>query len=185
MVRLENIRFSYGQKHVLKDTSLEIPDRGVFLITGPSGVGKTTLFRIICGLETPDVGKVICSRPPVPAVLFQEDRLIEHLTAPENVAAVCPRSQAEEWLHKLEIADFSSPVKEFSGGMRRRVALARALAFDGNILLLDEPFRGLDLPLRRRLYPLLLERAQTMPVVAVTHDGEDMEALGGVRFEIK
>lgn len=166
---LKNISKSYGENTVLDNVNIEIPDCGIFGIFGPSGCGKTTLLRIICGLEKPDSGEITGAKKF--SVVFQEDRLMPTLTALGNVAAVSDNETAKLWLERVGLAESLDKLpSELSGGMKRRVAVARALAFDAEALILDEPFKGLEAELKESIAKLICEYAQNKPVILVTHD---------------
>ena len=181
-VRVENLRKSYGGVPVLKGPSFSA-DRGVTCIMAPSGAGKTTLLRILMGLEQPDSGSVRLPSPCRVAAVFQEDRLLEQLDAAGNLRFVLGSSydaaRAEALLARLGLDVGGKPVGDYSGGMKRRLALARALLADADLLVLDEPFTGLDGENRTRALDCIREAAETKCVLLVTHDGGDAEALGG------
>ena len=140
-MRAENITKRFGEKLVLDNISC-IFDDGIFCVTGPSGCGKTTLLRIIAGLEIPDSGVV--SETGKISVMFQEDRLFPWMTAVGNASAGSDSASAEKALRAMGLEQsFRDFPETMSGGMRRRVALARAVAAGGDLLLLDEPFNGL------------------------------------------
>lgn len=168
---LKNITKSYSGKVILDNLSFEIPDSGVFGIFGASGRGKTTLIRLLCGLESPDSGEIIGAEGKNFSVVFQEDRLFPSLTALRNVSLVSDEATARRLLALvgLEGSEDKYP-DELSGGMSRRVAIARALAYGGDGLILDEPFKGLEFELKERIGKLISEYAQTKPVIIVTHD---------------
>ena len=186
-VKLNGVTKRFGETVVLDGVELELPERGIVRIGGISGRGKTTLLNIIAGLLQPDEGEVTGADGLRIAYCFQDDRLLPWYTARQNVALVSDRETAMRTLKAvgLEGAENKLP-SELSGGMRRRVALARALAFGGDLLLLDEPFSGLDEALRREVAaPLIVEYAMTRPVVLVTHDEPDAKLIGEhVTFEL-
>ena len=171
MITVKNLNKTFDSKKVLDNISTVIPDSGIFAVSGASGSGKTTFMRILAGLETPDSGTIDGLRDKKISVMFQEDRLLPWYSALENVAAVCDKDIAKNWLQKVELAHAADKKPdELSGGMCRRVSLARALAFDGDILFLDEPFKGLDIELRERMAELIKDFAKTKPVILITHD---------------
>ena len=184
MIQLKNATVRFGEKAVLDDFSFTLPETGVTCLLGPSGCGKTTLARVLAGLQTLQTGTLTGIAPGQTAFVFQEDRLLPWLTARENVAAVLPkarRGEADRFLADFELPEAADLLpRELSGGMQRRVALARGFAYGGNLLILDEPFKGLDQDLARRLYPLVLEAARTKPVLLITHHPQEAEALGTV-----
>ena len=169
-MEVANLTVRFGDKLVLDRFSLSLPDTGITALSGPSGCGKTTLLRVMAGLESPGGGRV--SLPPRPALLFQEDRLLPWRTVEQNVADVLPRArrgEAADWLELVELAgEGNAWPRQLSGGMGRRLALARALALGGDVLLLDEPFTGVDLPRAGRI----LERVRALgaPVVLSSHE---------------
>ena len=190
---------------MLEGFSLDLDMGGVTIFSGPSGCGKTTLMRVIAGLLVPDSGTVSWIASPddnterstldttdeiVSGYMFQEDRLLPWFSALQNVAAVISddgdTARAEEtarlWLERVELDDahIDALPSELSGGQRRRVALARALAFDCRFLLLDEPFKGLDGALAFRMAELV--RNHGVPVIAITHSDDDAKNLGGNRI---
>lgn len=172
MITFKNVCKSFEGKQVLKDFSSDFPESGILLITGPSGSGKTTLARLILGLAEPDSG-VIVKRSDKISVVFQEDRLIPSLTALENVALVSNRESAAARLSSLGLSDSLDLLpEELSGGMKRRVAVARALEFGGDILLLDEAFSGLEDALAKQILEKILKEFEGRLVVAVTHRPE-------------
>ena len=188
MIKLQNISKAFDGKPVLADFSLELPE-GITCLMGPSGRGKTTLLRVLMGLETPDAGTVI-ARPRRMAVLFQEDRLLETLTVGLNLRLALGRDyeekQAEACLAALGLPNsLRLTVSTLSGGMKRRVALARALLYPAPLLVLDEPFQGLDEDTRRRAIEAVRRSARGRAALVVTHDPEDVRLLGGrlVRLE--
>ncbi len=178
MIGMTHIGFSYGDRPILTDFSLTLPQKGVLCLTGSSGCGKTTAARLLLGLERPQSGTLTGDRS-APAAVFQEDRLLPWRTALENVALVSPK-KAEALLSAVGLPSeaFQKHPAELSGGMRRRVAIARALAADSRFLVLDEPFTGLDGDSRAAIAALIREYAATRPVLLITHQPEEIDLLG-------
>lgn len=185
MISFNNVTVSFGEKKVLENFSVELKDEGVTCFTGPSGCGKTTFFRVISGLSAIDSGSFETSFSK-PALMFQEDRLMPWLSALSNVTAVLSdgnKGTALKWLGKVGLEkEMDMLPSELSGGMRRRVALARTLAYGGDILLLDEPFKGMDAALIESMASLI--KAQGVPTLLITHSPDECRLLGGnlIRF---
>lgn len=174
---VQNVCKSFDGQPVLRGISFTA-GAGITCLMAPSGAGKTTLLRILLGLERPDSGTV--SVPGRLAAVFQEDRLLDHLSARGNLHFAMGEvtEEAERLLAELGLGDEGKkPVAEFSGGMRRRVALARALLSPSDALVLDEPFTGLDEENRLRCIDCIWRYTAGKPVLLVTHDPEDAGAL--------
>ena len=158
--------------------SLEIPDRGLTALSGPSGCGKTTLLRVMAGLAKPESGTVSGIDPARTALLFQEDRLLPWRTAAQNITDVLPRSRRGEGPRWLAFAELDGEGEAYptalSGGMARRLALARCAALGGDLLLLDEPFAGVDRSRTARLLDRL--RGLGVPAVLATHQPQVLAA---------
>ena len=181
-IKISDLSFSYGKRKVLSDLSLSFSGTGIYTLTGPSGSGKTTLLRLLLGLERPARGSVTLSEPP--AAAFQEYRLFPQLTAEENVALTAPDpkaslADAHSALLSLGFSEQDCRLypSQLSGGMKQRVSLARALFADSRILLLDEPSKELDAPLRELLYEALRSRAKDSLILLTTHRTEETEIL--------
>ncbi len=170
-IKLENISKSFAEKSIIEDISFTVPDKGLFGIFGDSGCGKTTLLRIISGLDTPSSGKISGNTYPKLSVVFQEDRLLPSQTVLKNVSIISDDETALKCLKKVHLDDSASlKTEELSGGMGRRVAIARALAYNGDLFLLDEPFKGLENGLKEEIFALFEEIAKAKPVIIITHD---------------
>lgn len=182
MIKVKNIVKRFDEKVVLNNVSFDIGDVGVFAIVGRSGIGKTTMLRLIAGLDTPDAGSITADNTKI-AYKFQEPRLLNWLTTLENVAVVLEdKTTAKElaltWLEAVGLSDATNLYPDqLSGGMQQRVALARALAFEGDVLLLDEPFSAVDEATKQSLLLLVKQYAKNHAVVLVTHDPGEIEAL--------
>lgn len=174
MIKIENLHLSFGEKTVLKDFSLTIPQQGITALSGPSGSGKTTLLRCIAGLQKPQSGSIPGVSPDETAILFQENRLLPWRTVKEHLTDVLPSHRKEEADKLLELVELTYEKDHYpgqlSGGMGRRLALARCLALDAKLYLLDEPFTGVDLERIRTLMDYL--RALPVPVLLSTHEPE-------------
>lgn len=183
MYELKNIDFSYGEKPVLKNFSLSLPEKGVICLFGASGLGKTTVLRLMAGLETPRAGSIEGFENKRITFIFQEDRLLPWRTAKENVAlalgnAPDAEGKAVRWLGALGLEnDVDRYPDEMSGGMCRRVSAARALAPESDVILADEPFTGLDEKNRIALAKLFAKKAEKELVVIVTHSEEEAAML--------
>jgi len=173
-MRLESVTKSFGDKQVLCNLSVDIPEGKTTLISGPSGSGKTTLLRIISELDKPDSGNIISPNNTVISFMFQEPRLFPWLNVTENVTAVLQKpnkERAEEILEKLGLGnDLKSIPDELSGGMKRRVALARTLIFPADLYLFDEPFAGLDPNTAKKAAEIIAEYTTGKTVIIVSHD---------------
>ena len=179
---LKNIEKSFDGKEVLKNFSAVFPAGRVSCIMGSSGCGKTTLLNILLGLQSADGGSVE-GLPDRISALFQEDRLCEDFSAESNVRLTAARGVRGEditaALTELGLeSDIKTPVRELSGGMKRRVAIARTMLAEGELVIMDEPFRGLDGENRRRAAEFVLRRLDGRTLIAVTHDAEDIDLLG-------
>lgn len=178
-IQLDHVSKSFGDKQVLRDVNLTLPEHGAVCFFGPSGCGKTTLLRLICGLEKPDHGRVIVPPGTRFAVHFQEDRLLPWRTVRENLALTMPTSTVGLWLERVGLTgEGDCYPDELSGGMRRRVSLARALGHDSDVLALDEPLRELDVPTVETLLRVIGDSAKGRLLLLVTHDPAQAEALG-------
>ena len=193
-IRVEGLSKRFGDFEALKNVSLDIPDGELTALLGPSGSGKSTLLRIIAGLETPDEGSVWLGEQDVTRVppqkrgigfVFQHYAPFKHMTVRDNVAfglTIRKRPRAEidrrvkELLHLVQIEQFADRYPaQLSGGQRQRMALARALAVEPEVLLLDEPFGALDARVRKELRVWLrrLHDETHVTTVFVTHDQEE------------
>lgn len=178
-ILIQDISKSFGEKRVFSHFSCRIPQGSCCAVMAPSGVGKTTLLRLILGLEKPDSGR-ISGVPVSKASVFQEDRLFPQLSALKNLsmAVRCSEDQAREVLSALGLEDcWDNPVATLSGGQARRVALARGLVHGGGLLTLDEPFTGLDEDSRLRAAEAIRRFRHDRTLILVTHRQEDLPLL--------
>ena len=172
MIRFQNVTVRFGERTVLDRFSLDIPLEGFIALSGPSGCGKTTLLRVLCGLQKPDSGSVAGIAPRDIAVLFQENRLLPWRTAAQHISDLFPRGQRADvgrWLSLVELdGEGDKSPAELSGGMQRRLALARALALGGRLYVLDEPFAGVDQECAGRIFGRIA--ALGVPAVFISHE---------------
>ncbi|MBO5129435.1 MAG: ATP-binding cassette domain-containing protein [Oscillospiraceae bacterium] len=172
MIGLENACLSFGEKVILDHFSIDIPDSGVTALRGPSGCGKTTVLRALAGLQRLESGRVFGVSGDQTAFLFQENRLLPWRRVAQHITDVLPRDRWNEARQWLELVELENEEKAYpaalSGGMCRRLALARCLALGGRLYLLDEPFAGIDPERGRRIIGRI--RSLNTPVVLVTHE---------------
>lgn len=166
----KNISKCFGEQQILSHVSAEYKAAQTYYFRTPSGSGKTTYFRILAGMERPDTGGVTGLWERI-SMVFQEDRLCEDYDAVKNVELVTGNREyaRKQLLYLLDEADLSKPCRELSGGMKRRVALVRAYAADSDILLLDEPFTGLDSQTRERVLAYMEKEQKDRTVLLATH----------------
>lgn len=187
MLEAISLSKSFDGKPVLEDVSLKLHKGVHYCLMGPSGCGKTTLVNILLGLMKPDKGLVKRDSDLRLSAVFQEDRLLEQMTAVANIALVSgkPKAEIEALLLELGIGHESlpKPVSTYSGGMKRRVALARALLADYDVLFLDEPYKGLDEETRVSVIRTVNRLTCKKTVLLITHDKE--ETAGYVPIALK
>ncbi len=188
-LKIRGICKRFGDQEVLRNVNAVFPAGSVTCLLGPSGSGKTTLLRMIAGLEEPDAGSIE-GVPERIAFVFQEDRLCEEFSALSNVHLVTGNSMTKEEIarHLAEIGledSLDKPVREYSGGMKRRVAIVRAVCCAAELLILDEPFKGLDGKLRLEVIDYISKYTAGRTIICVTHDPDDAERLGGVNMELE
>ena len=173
MIKVRDLTVRFGDKLVLDRFSLDLPNRGLTALSGPSGCGKTTLLRVLAGLEARSAGTVEGVNPSRTAFLFQEDRLLPWRTVGQHITDVLPRSRRGELPDWLAFAELSGEEAAYpaalSGGMARRLALARCAALGGELFLLDEPFAGVDPQRAARI----MERLRSLGVPAVLTSHQD------------
>ncbi len=193
---INSLSKKYGEKEVIKNFSARIKDGSVLSVMAPSGGGKTTLLRILAGLETADKGYIEGLENKKVSMVFQEDRLCNDLNAITNIRIICgkknngPKGITDSRIYdELEKAGLKGnekyPVRELSGGMRRRIAIVRALMADYDILILDEPFAGLDWENKERMADYIKEKSKGKTVILVTHDKAEAEIMGGEILNLK
>lgn len=183
-IQLNNLCKAYGDKVIFENYNRTINFNGILLIQGKSGLGKTTLMRMIAGLEKADKGEIINSAERI-SFMFQEDRLIPFVTVLKNLTAVCSEEKAIKYLSLmgLENEKDNSPTA-LSGGMRRRVSLARTLCFDSDLVILDEPFKGLDEKLKSEICEIIKNESKNRDFIIISHDSEDAKILGAEMIEL-
>ncbi|HIZ95976.1 MAG TPA: amino acid ABC transporter ATP-binding protein [Candidatus Ligilactobacillus excrementavium] len=193
MLELKNITKKFGERTILDNLNLEIPDGQILAIVGPSGAGKTTLLRCLSGLETPEQGSFLLNGQPfdptdptnaeqIIGVVFQDYQLFPNLTVLQNIT-LAPKlvlkqtekvaeKQAERLLQQLDLAGKEQLYPyQLSGGQQQRVAIVRALAMEPQVLCYDEPTSALDPALREKVGQIILSlKNEKMTQVIVTHD---------------
>ncbi len=185
MITLSNVTVQFNDELLLSDFSLSFPELGNVCLFAPSGSGKTTILRLLSGLQKPDSGSVTGLENKKLAVLFQEDRLLPHLSALDNIKLVLPKEKqplADLWLQRLGLGnDTHKTPLQLSGGMQRRLAIARSLAYGeaihADVYLLDEPFRGLDEATLSHCLSIVKAATAHSLLILVTHRREEAEAL--------
>ena len=182
MLKMENVSFSYQDRLILNNFSLEVKDGECVCLKGDSGCGKTTVSRLFLGLENTQTGKI--TAPQKISCVFQEDRLLNHLTLQKNIFLVIPKENQKLALSLAEEFGLKDSLKlkptELSGGMKRRVAIIRAIAFGGDALILDEAFNGIDSQNKIKIAEIIKREfiLKSKPVLMITHIEEDANLLG-------
>lgn len=183
---LNNVSKRFDKKQIFENFSYKFSERGIYAIVGNSGAGKTTLFRMIAGLDKRYTGEIIGGGLKNTAYAFQEHRLFPNLTALEN--AVIPNGESND-SHLIDRAkllfselgfshnDLQLYPDELSGGMRQRVSIIRALLKDSSVLLLDEPTKELDADIREKLYKIITAESKKRLVILVSHNDADLEIM--------
>ena len=182
-LKICSITKKYGDKTIFTDFSYDFDDKGIYAITGMSGIGKTTLLRMICGLDKDYSGEIISSDSF--SVVFQEYRLFSALTALQNATVAIEKPTLQDYdkakylLRRLGFTDNEIELKpnELSGGMKQRVSLVRAFMKDCDVYLLDEATKELDSDLAKSVLDVISEYSKNHLVILVTHNLSDISYL--------
>jgi ABC-2 type transport system ATP-binding protein len=196
-LRLDGLVRRFGERVAVDGLSVDIAKGEVFGFLGPNGAGKSTTFHLLTGLLALDGGRVLIDGVPAPptdgrvrrrlGVVFQEPSLDDKLTARENLSLGCAlygltgrraAARIDELLALVELGERAKePVERFSGGMKRRLEIARVLLHEPEILIMDEPSRGIDAPTLRRIWEQLLDykRVRRMTILLTTHQPDEAE----------
>lgn len=184
---VEGLNFSYDNQRVFSNFGLEIADHETLCIMGESGCGKTTLLKLLTGNLIPQSGQIRGMAGKRIGMVFQENRLCEDFTVALNVKLGCDKNwdkerkvTIQEHLAKVgleEVAD--RKVSELSGGMKRRVAIVRAIMSDSEILIMDEPLKGLDVRTKEMVTSYIKEHVGKKTLILVTHDKREVEQFEG------
>ncbi|KIX13790.1 ATP-binding cassette domain-containing protein [Dethiosulfatarculus sandiegensis] len=188
MLEMQNVSKTLGRRKILESVSLRLKDGEVLCLMGPSGLGKTTILETACGLIKPDRGEVLTNSRL--AYAFQDNALIPWQTAMGNMVFALSsymdrqraKSESEKWLKRLGLFEAAALYPgQMSGGMRRRLNLARAFAIKPQLMLLDEPFAFLDEAWQDRLTRLIAEfqKKHNSSFLMVSHQLEPVRELGG------
>ena len=184
MIECRDLCLSFEGRVILNKLSFSLPDAGIFALMGSSGIGKSSLLKILSGLLAPDSGTIRGLDNLRVGILFQEDRLLPWHTALKNVMLAMEHPSQEEariLLDALEIGDSADAYPAvLSGGMKRRAALARAIAFSPDVLLLDEPFTGIDEQIKGRISPFIQKSAPL--IIFSTHNVKDAGMMGAMNI---
>ena len=196
VIKVTNLCKSYEGRYVLKDFSCEFNIGETTVLSGKSGNGKTTLLNILLGLVKADAGSVE-GMPERIGTVFQEDRLCKDFSVKTAIRMVMDKpalkrakvSNTEDYiaslLERLELKGFSKKkVSELSGGEKRRVAIARMIAYFPEVYVLDEALKGLDVHTKHKVMEVLKEETKGKTVIAVTHDRDELKFWGGKVVEI-
>ncbi len=181
-IKVNNICKSFNGQQVLDNVTMSFHEGLDTCIMGASGVGKTTLVYILMGLLEPDSGEITGLSDKKISAVFQEDRLIEHWDAIKNIMLVSNKDvtkvRSEEHLSQIGLTEYAGkPVKALSGGMRRRVAMVRAILSEFDVLIMDEPFKGLDEELKIQAINYVKENTKNKTLIIITHDKDEVAML--------
>ena len=174
---------AFDNNKLFSELSFTLPEGQIGCIMGKSGCGKTTILNMIMGFISPDYGEIE-GVPNKIATVFQEDRLCEDFSAIDNIKAVVGKAVSEEKISEclslLGLQEhLKAPVATFSGGMKRRVAIARAILADSELVIMDEPFKGLDDATKAEAARAILTYTAGKTLLVTTHDYREAEMLGG------
>ena len=178
-LKVKGLVKAYDGTKIIDGFDIEFPERGVVCLLGRSGCGKTTLINCLAGLEKSDSGEIEGIEGKKLSFVFQEDRLLPWINARNNVIAVNGNEElCDGILRKMGLAEHSKKLPgELSGGMRQRVAIARAAAYGGDIVMLDEPFKGIDVKTKASVIELVKEFIKDRLCIFITHDLEEAKML--------
>ena len=185
ILQFENVTFHYD-KIILQQFYCSFTEKGIYCILGKSGCGKTTFLKLISGLLTPQHGTITHNAKKI-SFLFQENRLLPWLTVLDNMLTVSKdKAYCLHTLEQLDLFDIEKKLPhELSGGMLRRVALAKALVYDGDIFLLDEPFTGIDIERKQKIIPFLQKKLLDKICIVITHNIAEANALSSHLYELQ
>lgn len=175
MLEFKNVCFSFGENIIMNDFSFAAKEGVSTALLGSSGCGKTTFMELACGHKKPLSGVITPFDGKVSSFVFQEDRLLPWCTALENLTSVnIKKEKAKEYLVKVGLGDsLDKYPDELSGGMQRRLAIARALAFGGDVFYFDEPLRGLDIKTSAEILELIRKETAGKTLLIITHNPEE------------
>lgn len=191
---IKDLYKAYGKNEIFYNLNLKFEKGKITMVLGPSGCGKTTLLNIIAGIDKNYSGQIIVNSKNI-SYVFQEDRLIPNLSVFENIAFVLKSSEkrsniekvVNECLQMVQLEEYKDKFPdELSGGMKRRVAFARSIVYNSSLILMDEPFKGLDFELKSKIIDKFLEiqREKKRTIIIVTHDKDEAEKLGDMIYSL-
>lgn len=180
MIIFKDISKSYGNKIVLKNFNIDIREGQTTFVLGKSGSGKTTFSKIVLGLEKIDTGEISGLDGKKISVVFQEDRLMENMTIGSNfkmtVDSHINRKQIVEKMKKIGLFQpLETKISELSGGMKRRISILRAFLIEFDLIVMDEPFRGLDEETKEKVMNFVIQNIKGKTAIIITHNKDEVE----------
>lgn len=185
MITVKNLTKHYDHKKVIDDLNVVLEDGRITTLMGASGCGKTTFAMMLLGLVKPDSGTIEGLENKRLSAVFQEDRLVEHLSALANIRLVLKKDVSDIDIQKqlaaVELEDelIRKPVSQLSGGEKRRVTIVRAMMAESDFICLDEPFKGLDAETKEKVMEYVKRNLDGKTVLLITHDIGEKQFFGG------